>query len=235
TLDDIERLRNDEAYLRSLGTCRLPDPTTAGDFLRRFRLEDIDALMEAINTARMRVWSKMPKSCFDRAVIEINGTISGTSGACKEGMDMSYKGIWGYAPLLVTLANTGGVLYSRNRPGNRPSHDGAFGYLDPAVELVREAGFRSVLLRGDSHFALTDDFDHWSDQGVRFVFGLAHNKKLDALAEAMDDGEWCDLRRDAPPRSGRPRAKKTRVKLQVIKERKYKHITLEDEVYTEIS
>ena len=105
----------------------------------------------------------------------------------------------------------------------------------PAVELVREAGFRSVLLRGDSHFALTDDFDHWSDQGVRFVFGLAHNEKLDALAEAMDDGEWRDLRRDAPPRAGRPRAKKTRVKLQVIEERKYKHITLEDEVYTEIS
>jgi hypothetical protein len=26
-------------------------------------------------------------------------------------MDISYKGIWGYAPLLITLANTREVLY----------------------------------------------------------------------------------------------------------------------------
>ena len=36
TLEDIERLRNDEAYLDALGAQRIPDPTTAGDFCRRF-------------------------------------------------------------------------------------------------------------------------------------------------------------------------------------------------------
>ena len=38
-LEDIERLRNDEVYLDALGTERIPDPTTAGDFCRR-RLGD---------------------------------------------------------------------------------------------------------------------------------------------------------------------------------------------------
>ena len=31
-LQDIELLRNDEAYLDGLGASRIPDPTTAGDF-----------------------------------------------------------------------------------------------------------------------------------------------------------------------------------------------------------
>jgi hypothetical protein len=35
-LEDLETLRNDEAYLDALGAGRIPDPTTAGDFCRRF-------------------------------------------------------------------------------------------------------------------------------------------------------------------------------------------------------
>src|SRR3954471_1350001 len=45
TLDDLELLRNDETSLDALGAQRIPDPTTAGDFLRRFGAADIDALM----------------------------------------------------------------------------------------------------------------------------------------------------------------------------------------------
>ena len=37
-LEDLELLRNDEAYLDALGTQRIPDPTTAGDFCRRFEI-----------------------------------------------------------------------------------------------------------------------------------------------------------------------------------------------------
>lgn len=40
-LDDIELRRNDEAFLDALGTQRIPDPTTAGDFCRRFDASDI--------------------------------------------------------------------------------------------------------------------------------------------------------------------------------------------------
>jgi len=34
------------------------------------------------------------------------------------GIGLSYKGIWGYAPLIISLANTREVLYLVNRPGN---------------------------------------------------------------------------------------------------------------------
>ena len=49
-LDHLELRRNDEAYLDALGVRRIPDPTTAGDFCRRFEPHTIQELMETINT-----------------------------------------------------------------------------------------------------------------------------------------------------------------------------------------
>jgi len=40
-LEDIERLRNDETYMNALRADRIPDPPTAGDFLRRFSPDSI--------------------------------------------------------------------------------------------------------------------------------------------------------------------------------------------------
>ena len=38
-LDDLEVRRNDVAYLDALGARKIPDPSTAGDFCRRFDAE----------------------------------------------------------------------------------------------------------------------------------------------------------------------------------------------------
>jgi len=121
-LENIELRRNDEAFLDSLGAQRIPDPTTSGDFTRRFDEAKISELMDIINTVRQRVWRQQPRGFLEQAIIDTDGTIAGTYGECKGGMSLSYKGIWGYAPLLVTLANTKEVLYLANRPGNAVSH-----------------------------------------------------------------------------------------------------------------
>ena len=44
-LEDIELRRNDEVFLNALGAQRIPDPTTSGDFTRRFDEVSIEALM----------------------------------------------------------------------------------------------------------------------------------------------------------------------------------------------
>src|SRR5271156_5592910 len=111
-LEDIELRRNDEAVLDGLGAQRIPDPTTSGDFTRRFGEGDIVNLMEVINTVRQRVWGQQPAGFMEEAVIDMDGTVAGTYGECKEAMSLSYKGVWGYAPLIVSLANSKEPLYS---------------------------------------------------------------------------------------------------------------------------
>ena len=79
--------------------------------------------MDAINSVGPQLWGGRGRDLLGAvAYVDVDGTIVPTAGELKQGMDISYKGIWGYAPLLVTLANTREVLYLVNRPGNAPSH-----------------------------------------------------------------------------------------------------------------
>ena len=152
-MQDLELLRNDEVYLDALGAQRIPDPTTAGDFCRRFAPADVLELMATVNQVRLKVWKQQPAEFFGQAILDADGTIAPTTGECKEGMGISYDGQWGYHPLVISLASTQEPLYLVNRPGNRPSHEEAGDYFDRAIALCREAGFEQVLLRGDSDFS----------------------------------------------------------------------------------
>ena len=195
-LEDIELRRQDEVFLNGLGAERIPDPTTAGDFTRRFDVEDIAALQECINRARLKVWQVQPEGFLKEAFIDVDGTIAQTYGECKQGMDISYKGIWGYAPLIVSLANTKEVLYLVNRPGNAASHSGSVEWIDRAVEWVSQVAER-VTIRGDTDFTHTAHLDRWNEAGRKFILGFDANPKLVGLAEALPIQAWKPLERVA--------------------------------------
>src|SRR5204863_7803380 len=130
-----------------------PDPTTAGDFCRRFAEADVLTLMDTINEARLRVWAQQPSAFFPEAVLEADGSIVPSDAECKQGMDFAYDGQYGYHSLLISLANTAETLFLFNRSGNRPSQEQADVFLDKAVSLCRRAGFRTIRMRGDTKFA----------------------------------------------------------------------------------
>ena len=231
-LEDIELRRNDEVFMDAIGAQRIPDPTTAGDFTRRFERKDNVLLMDAINAARERVWSKAPRGLMKEAIIDVDGTLAGTLGQCKQGMDISYKGIWGYHPLILSLANTNEVLYLVNRPGNVASHEGAAEWMDKAIDLVAPHCER-ILLRGDTDFSLTKHFDRWSAR-VDFVFGMDASKGRVARAEALEEACWAPLQR--PPKyevrtQGRKRPKN--IKEQIVIERNFDNIRLNSEQVAE--
>jgi Transposase DDE domain group 1 len=231
TLDDIELRRKDRVFLDALGTRSIPDPTTAGDFCRRFSEEDVNVLQNAINEARLGVWRRQPASFTeDVATIEADGSLIPTDGECKEGMDISYNGVWGYHALLVSLANTGEPLYFANRGANRPSHEGVIPYFDQAIALVRRAGFTKVMLRGDTDFALTTVFDRWDEDNVQFIFGVDARKNLIARAERAPEDLYRELERRAERELlTRPRARPTNVQDQIVRERGYKVLRTESE------
>jgi len=208
-LEDIEIRRNDAVFLDALGARSIPDPTTAGDYCRRFRADDVQRLMDIVNEVRLNVWRSQPSSFTEQtARIDADGTIVKTTGECKQGMDISYKGDWGYHPLLVSLANTGEPLFIANRPGNRPSAEHAEHYFDKAIRLCQRAGFDDILLRGDTAFALTRHFDRWTARGVRFVFGYtAHENVVKKALTSMrpSTSSWCAWpTRHSPTSRGAP-------------------------------
>ena len=229
-LEDIERLRNDEVYLDALGAERIPDPTTAGDFCRRYAEQDVQILMNIINEIRLSVWAKQPDEFFDEAIIDADGTIAGTMGECKEGMDISYKGIWGYHPLLISLANTGELLYLVNRSGNCTSSAGAAVYLNQAINLCLTAGFRKILMRGDTDFSQTKELDRWDDERVTFIFGINAMRNLESIADNLPEGLWKPLIRPAKYEVRTKRRRRPEnVKERIVIERGYKNIRLQSE------
>ena len=197
-LDHLELRRQDEVYLNALGAQRIPDPTTAGDFCRRFSTLHVNRLMTLFNETRLKVWKRQPDEFFAEARIDADGTMVETTGQCKEGIDINHKGQWGYHPLLVSLANTAEPLFIVNRSGSRPSHEGAAKYLDRAVQLCRRAGFRKVRLRGDTDFTQTVHLDRWDADGVKFVFGYDAMPNLYGFVEELPKNAWRRLRR--PPK-----------------------------------
>lgn len=231
-LDHLETRRNDEAYLDALGATRIPDPTTAGDFCRRFNDVQVLELMQAINRSRQRVWKQQPEEFFDQATIEADGTMVETCGEKKEGIAMNYNGQWGYHPLVVTLAETQELLYLANRSGNRPSHENSAFYFDLAIKQCQEAGFKKIVLRGDTDFALTANFDRWDDEGVEFTFGFDAKDNLVDIAESLEKSAWKELRRKKSS-TANPRAKRPNHKEAFVEEKGYKNYKLRRESYAE--
>lgn len=238
-LEDIELLRNNASYLDALRAERIPDPTTSGDFLRRFEEKDIHQLMDIINDSRQRVWKqharkkKKNKDFLEEAFIDGDGTIVGTQGRSKAEAAFSYKGIWGYHPLIISLANTREVLFCVNRSGNKTSSDDAARYYDKAIELVAPHAAR-ICLRGDTDFSQSKYLDGWDKAGHRFIFGFDAQANVKKEAESLDSSAWKPLERLPKYEiKTKAREKPQRHKEAAVIENNYKNIELKGEELAE--
>ena len=226
-LEHLEVRRHDDVYLDALGAERLPDPTTAGDFCRRFTEGDVEQLMGIFNETRLRAWKQQPDAFFDEAFLDADGALAPSDGWCKQGVDIAYDGTWGYHPLVVSLANTAEPLFLVNRSGNRPSHEQADGYLDQAAALCRRAGFRRITFRGDTKFTQTRHLDRWDQDSIRFIFGFDARDNLKGLAERLPELQYSELER--PPRSTIqtvPRQARERHRERIVAERQFDTLKL---------
>lgn len=238
-LEDIERLRHDTAYMNALGADLIPDPTTAGDFTRRFTEADVETLMDSINSVRAKLWQGRGAELLGPVTyLDVDGTIAPTYGEKKAGMDISYKGIWGYAPLIVSVANTREVLHVVNRPGNAASHKDAAKWIDKGIEQL-EPHAPKICVRGDTDFSLTANFDRWAEK-VDFIFGMDNNAALRSRAEALKESDWKRLerKRSYETVTGQSRTRCQRnEKERIVQEREYEnlHLNYEDAAEFEYS
>jgi len=235
-LDDLELRRQDEAYLDALGARRVPDPTTAGDFCRRFDEGALRALLSGIHDVRKKVWARQPAEFFGQAIVDMDGVVVETGGECKQGIDIAYNKKWGYHPLIVSLANTGEVLSLVNRSGNRPSHEGAAAEVDALLPVLFAGGFQRVLLRGDTDFSQTKHLDRWDGDGrVTFLFGLDACTSLQVEADFLPETVWKPLQRPAKYTvKTQPRQRPENFKQPIVVARGFKDIRLVDELVAEM-
>jgi hypothetical protein len=234
-IEDIASLQDSRAVKNLLGACRIPDPTTAGDFLRRFGEGDLGALQAAIDEARIKVWRALPPRKRRHITLEMDSTLKVVYGECKQGADFSYKGTWSYHPLLFTLAETGELLRVVNRSGNRPSAEGAAEMLGPCLEMLAEH-FGQILVRGDTKFSTGPILKTLADHGADFVIGYPMTSALQSVALNLKPASWKPFRRQkglARPVRGR-RRKRRRQRQRIARRRGYRRVSTIREWVAEI-
>ena len=226
-LQDLQNLQDADAVKRLLGAVRLPDPTTAGDFLRRFKARHLRDLQTALDVVRVRAWSCLPKAKRRQATIDMDSTIKPVYGECKQGADFTYNRKYGYHPLLVSLAETGECLRLINRPGNVSSAEGIEQEIEAVLPLVSEH-FDRVYLRGDSKFCRRDLVTMADQQGACFAFVKEQSPNLPAIAESLPRTAWTPfhshLQKERMSKTGATRKKRPRRKKRIAKQRGYRNL-----------
>ncbi len=247
-LEDQAALQHDEGALRMLGACRIPDPTTAGDFLRRFEehrnpaaLSGLRAANDAVQDA---VWGRLAgkrKRKRDWAMVDLDGHTKALYGVQKEGADFDHRGRWSYNVLLASLAGTGECLAVRVRPGNVRSSEGAAPLLEETLPRVK-GRFAQVLVRADSDFDRRDVREACEAEGAWFAFVAREASNRLAWAEAIPESKWKPFRtrahRDRQARRARPdfepRRKKRNRRRRRARQRGYTDLQLARQWVAEI-
>jgi hypothetical protein len=195
-LEDQAALQGSEAVCRLVGACRIPDPTTAGDFLRRFKTaEEVEQLTGVIDEVQEAAWSRLPRGARRRrrksefALVDLDGHIKPLYGEQKEGADFSYDGRWSYQPLVVSLGGSGECLRVVNQPGSARSSDAAAGALREVLPRVKRH-FRNAIVRGDTDFDRSDVLQAVIDSGAYFAIGGRVHANRAALAQAIPEKDW---------------------------------------------
>jgi len=218
-LEDIAQLQTSEPVRRLLGARRIPDPTTAGDFLRRFGEDELYALDAAIDQVQGRAW-RLAHGKRKRAVglVDMDSHVHAVYGHQKEGTDFTYKGTFGYHPLAITLAETQECLRLVNRSGNVASADGAADLMGEVFPMLKER-FQRIVVRGDSAFARQEIYEVCEAHGQDFAIVSPAHPNLVSIAESLEEKAWKPFR-PSKKASGKGRSPKRRKRGRNVRRRK---------------
>jgi hypothetical protein len=243
-LEDQAALQGSEAVRRLVGACRIPDPTTAGDFLRRFKTaQSLEQLSRVIDEVQEAVWLKLARTVRRRrkkhelALVDLDGHIKPLYGVQKEGADFSYDRRWSYQPLVVSLGGSGECLKVVNQPGSARSSDAAAKAIKEVLPRVMRH-FRNALVRGDTDFDRSDVFNAAIEEGAYFAIGGRVHPNRAALVERIAEENWKPFvpRAEREERSGSSRHGRTpNYRRQKAAERGYRRLRTVKQWVSEIA
>jgi hypothetical protein len=186
-LNDLEALQEDIAIQKAIGRKEIPDPTTAGDFCRRFTLGHILQMNQAFAEIQAQVYQRRQE--ITAWTIDADAKVHGVYGAKKEGAEKSYNGIYSLQPMYAFVHETDEMIHSELRTGN--THPGA-----KAVAFLRRmrrkipAGIREIYLRSDSAFYNKEVVEFCEGKGWQFSITADQTGPLMRQVEDLPESAW---------------------------------------------
>jgi hypothetical protein len=187
-LEDLRELKAEEGLLKLLGRQEIPEPDTAGDWLRRagdpktgaMGFNGLDRLRDKINERILRR-DGMTEYTLDPDATEIVGE--------KADAFFTYTGDKGYMPMVGYLYEAGICIYDEFREGNVAP---AFGVDAFYLECKRRMPAGKVIryYRADSASYHAGLFNELEGDGVRYAITADQDKAVKKAIAGIKEAEW---------------------------------------------
>jgi len=193
-LDDLEALREDVAIQKAIGRTDIPDPTTAGDFCRRFSLGHIFQMNKAFGTIHQEVYKR--REPITEWTVDVDAKVHEVYGQKKEGAAKSYNGIYSLQPMYGFVHETDELIHTELRSGN--THPGAKGVAFlRRLERKIPKEIKALYLRSDSAFYMKEVVDFCEKRGWKFTITADQTGPLMRKIDELTEQDWLADSEDA--------------------------------------
>ena len=176
---DTQYLDNDGALRAIFGDMHIPAAQTSSAFLQRFTEETAEKLRQIIWRMQEKYLKKLSKRFHRKITVSMDSTLYEVYGNCKEKSSKSYKGIFGYHPLLIHIHDTGELLDVVLRPGRDFTSTEAAAVLETNLRRLKPY-FDEITLLADSGFyekAIVDVCEK-EDLKIKFIITCELNAPI---------------------------------------------------------
>jgi DDE family transposase len=182
---DLNVLRGDAGTQQLLGVSSLIAPTTAGEFLRKFRIGEVSALRSILGEIAARV---RPLQQSDVVTIDFDASIYEQCSVRKQGSRKAYNGQIGYAPLFCFWAEEGELLSTHLLSGNQHPATKIVWFFEQ-VRKTLPAG-RRLQVRADSAFYCWDFIEALEQEKVIYAITADQTGPMRKQLAAIPDKDW---------------------------------------------
>jgi hypothetical protein len=186
-LEDLEALREDVAIQRVIGRKDLPDPTTAGDFCRRFTLGHLLQLNRAYGKIQKRVYEQRRE--ITHWTVDVDAKVHEVYGDKKQGAAKSYNGVYSLQPMYGFVHETDEMIHCELRSGNTHPGAGGTGFLRRLKRKI-PASVKTVHLRSDSALYAKKVVEFCEEEKWRFTITADQTGPLLKEIEGLQESAW---------------------------------------------
>ena len=186
-LEDLEALREDVAIQRVIGRKDLPDPTTAGDFCRRFTLGHLLQLNRAFADIEQRVYEHRPE--VTHWTIDVDAKVHEVYGEKKQGAAKSYNGIYSLQPMYGFVHETDEMIHCELRSGNTHPGAGGAGFLRRLKRKIPER-IKNCIFEVIRRFIARRCVEFCEEEGWTFTITADQTGPLMKQIEALPESAW---------------------------------------------